>query len=188
MKLDSELEERLKAKAFKFLEKGTPGWDVLHTIASVYWMRRLIEKEGGNEKVLVTVMYLHDIGYYNLIREEYGFDEVWAVKKDHMIKGAKESEKILRELGYSEDEIKEIVHLVFIHDKLDQLSTYNEILVMEADSLAQIDVEKVKPTFDKENYLKFLEHFEKERVPRFKTKTGKEFLPKLLDKAKHYFN
>jgi HD superfamily phosphodiesterase len=182
MKLDPELEEKLKAKAFKFLEKGTPGWDVPHTIASVYWMRRLIENEGGNEKILVTAMYLHDIGYYKLIKKEDGFDDIWSTKSTHMINGAKESEKILKELEYSKDEIKEIVHLVFVHDKLDQLSTHNEILVMEADSLAQIDTARVKPTFDKENRLKFLKNFEKKRIPRFKTKTGKEFLNKLFRK------
>jgi HD superfamily phosphodiesterase len=61
MKLDKETEGKLKAEALKYLEKGKPGWDIPHTLASVYWMKRLIEKEGGDERILVTAMYLHDI-------------------------------------------------------------------------------------------------------------------------------
>ncbi|KYK26037.1 hypothetical protein AYK26_01155 [Euryarchaeota archaeon SM23-78] len=71
----------------------------------------------------------------------------------------------------------------------DKIKTGDEQLVFEADSLAQIDVERVKPTFTKEDYLKFLEeYFEKDRVPLFKTKTSKKYLKELLPKAKAYFD
>lgn len=188
MKLDKKLEERLKSEVLKYLKKGKPDWDIPHTLASVYWMRRLIEKEGGNEKVLVTTMYLHDIGYYGMFEKGYKFDDVMASKPAHAIRGAEESKKILRELGYSPSEIEQIVHLVKVHDELDKLSTHDEILVMEADCLAQVDTKKVKPTLEKEEHRKFLEHFETERVPRFKTKTGKKYLSKLLEGAKKYFD
>jgi HD superfamily phosphodiesterase len=189
MKLDPELEKKLKSKALEYLKKGKPNWDIPHTLAAVYWMRKLIEKEGGNERILVTTMYLHDIGYYGLFpKKGYKFEEVMASKPAHAKRGAEASEKILKQLKYTPSEIKQITHLVRIHDELDKLSTRNEILVMEADCLAQIDTKRVKPNIDKENHLKFIEHFEKDRIPRFRTKTGKKFLKKLFKKTKNYFN
>lgn len=187
MDLDARLEKKLKSKVMEYLKKGKPGWDVPHTLASVYWMRKLIEIEGGNERILITTMYLHDIGYYSLLKKGYGFDKLMASKKAHMIRGAEESKKILKELGYSPSEIKQVAHLVRVHDNLDKLSTRDEILVMEADGLAQVDTTRVTPNFDKKDYLRFLDHFEKERASRFKTKTGKKFLNKLLRGAKRYF-
>jgi len=188
MKLDQKLEKELKLIVVEHLGKGRPGWDIPHTLASVYWMIKLIKTEEGNEKILVTVMYLHDIGYFKF-NEKCTFDDVMAAKEEHMKVGAKESEKILKELSrYSSSEIKQIVHLVRVHDSLDLLSTNDEILVVEADSLAQIDFKRALTTFDKQNHLKHLDCFKKERVPLFKTKTGKKYLKELLKKAEHYFD
>jgi hypothetical protein len=152
-------------------------------------MKELIKGEGGDEKILMTAIYLHDIGYPGLLRENYTFEEVSdkTTKEIHMKKGAETAEKILKELGeYTPDEIREIVHLVYVHDKIWQLSTHNEILVMEADSLSSLDRNRTKITLDKENMLKFLEHFERKRTPRFKTKTGKKILSRLLKQTKEY--
>ena len=187
MKLEKELEEKVKAEAIRHLERGKPGWDTPHTLASVYWMRQLIKGEGGDERILVTAIYLHDIGYSPKFKKDYTYEEVKADKHKHMVVGAREAEKILRKLHYSSEEIKEIVHLVGMHDKLDEVKTSNDILVMEADSLAQIDRKRVKPTFNREDYIEYIKDFEKERAPRFKTETGKKHLKLLLMKAKAYF-
>ena len=187
MKLNQDLEEELKSRVMMYLEKGKPAWDIPHTLASVYWMKRLIEKEGGNEKILVSVMYLHDIGYSGLFKKEYEFGEVMASKPLHMKRGAEMSEIILTELGYSSLDIEQIVHLVKVHDELEKLSSHDEILVMEADCLGQIDTDRIKSTLSKKGNSEFISHFEKERVPRFKTDSGKTFLNELLVKAKKYY-
>ena len=189
MKLDKETEEKIKSEAIKHLEKGKAGWDVPHTLSSVYYMRKLIENEGGDEKILVTAMYLHDIGYPEM-DGGYGFDKVMGTKAQHAIIGAEEAEKILKKTGgFSEEEIKEIVYLVKKHDDLHDINSKNRQLVMEADSLAQIDWERCKPTFDKENTLKYFnEHFKPQRMSRFKTETGKKHLKILLEKIKHYWD
>jgi len=187
MKLDKETEEKLKKEAIKCLKEGKPDWGIPHTLASVHWMRRLIEKEGGDEKILVTTMYLHDIGY-PVFRKRYSFDDVMQAKEEHVTRGVKIARRILKKLGYPSSEIDKIAHLIEIHDKLDEISTKDEILVMEADGLAQIDTEKVKPTLDKENHLKFLKHFREERIPRFKTKTGKKLLKQLFPIVEKYFD
>ena len=181
-----KLDKKTEAKALVYLENGKKGWDVPHTLTAVHYMRKLIEKEGGDEKILVSAMYLHDIGYPKS-KKGYTFEDTMHVKSLHAEIGAKESEKILKELGgYSPEDIRQITHLVRVHDEVEKLLTKNEILVMEADSLAQIDYDKITPNFNKENLLKFFDYFKESRMPRFKTKTGKKLLKKLFKKANEY--
>jgi len=187
MKLEKQTEEKLKNKVLQFLKKGRQGWDIPHALAAVHWIKKLIEKEGGDERILVPTMYLHDIGYTNL-EKGYGLDDVMALKEAHVKIAIKESEEILTDLGFSETETKKIIDLIKHHDEFDNLDTHNGILVMEADSLAQIDWERVTPTFDKENCLDFLKDFREIRVPKFKTKTGVHFLNIVLPKAEHYWD
>ncbi len=62
----------------------------------------------------------------------------------------------------------------------------SEKFILEADSLGMLDYSKVPP-YPKEEYDKFIRRFKERRAPRFITKTGKEHLAKLLEKAeKHY--
>lgn len=188
MNFDVKLEQKLKSAVLKYLEKGRPNWDVPHTLAAVHWIKELLKHEIGDPKILITTIYLHDIGYANKLKKGYGFQDNQLVRPDHMVHGEILAKKILKKIGgYTEDEIKKIAHLVKIHDELDKIDTPEVQLVFEADSIASIDVERVKPNFDKKNYLEFLDFFEKERVPRFKTKIGKKFLKKVLEKAKRYF-
>nr|MBD3312151.1 HD domain-containing protein [archaeon] len=189
MKLTKELEERLKKEALKHLSKGRKDWDVPHTLNAVNWMRKLIEKEGGDEKVLVTAMYLHDIGYP--VVEDLNKDRLKRIKelkRFHAVEGARKAEVILKKLGdYSKPEIKEIIYLVKHHDDL-EIKSRNHQLVFEADNLSKIDVEAVTPTLSEEVYPLFLNHYKEFRAPLFKTETGKRFLNELLPKAEKYFN
>ena len=159
---------------------GEDSWDYNHTLAAVYWMEKLIEKEGGDKRILIPAIYLHDIGYGKDIKS---LQERISRKKIHMEEGAKEAEKILSKIGFSEDEIKEITHLIRIHDNFKELKTKNDFLIFEADSHPQIDSERVTPSFTKEEYKNYLNYFKKERLPRFKTATGKNYVEKLFADA-----
>lgn len=186
MNLSKETEEKIKEIAMSYLEKGKPNWDIPHTLAAVYWIRELIKIEGGNEKILVTTMYLHDIGYPNL-QKGYDFNDLIKVKKNHAQVGSIETQKILRNIKeFSEEEIKEITFLIMYHDTLDKIKTFNQQMVMEADSLAQLDIKRVKPNFDKPNCMKYLKHFNEKRALSFKTLTGKEYLRKILKNFEEY--
>ncbi len=120
-KLDKNLEERLKAKVIRYLKKARPDYDLPHTFSAVEYMKLLIEKEGRNykdinEKILVTVMYLHDIGYSNLV-DANNLDLVLKNKSMHMNVGMAETIKILDKIGgYTKKEIEKIAYLVSIHD------------------------------------------------------------------------
>ncbi|MEA1926339.1 MAG: hypothetical protein U9M90_03845 [Patescibacteria group bacterium] len=189
MELDYEVENKIKVKALEYMKKSRPGWNVPHLHAAVFYMKKLIDIEGGNSKILLPAIYLHDIGYAGLLSNGYTFNDNQKVKKEHMIIGANMSKEILNEINvFSESEVNQICMLISIHDDLEKIKGHDIQLVFEADSLAQIDVDKVKPNFDEENYLKFLADFKKRRVPLFKTKAGRDFLKMILPKSECYFD
>ena len=188
MKLSFEKEQKLKNRVIPILKKGKPNWDVPHTKLAVEYMRQLIRANGGNELILISTMYLHDIGYVGLLKKGHTLKDYKKVTDKHMEVGAREAERILKELRYPKKAIDKITHLVRMHDKVKELSTKEELLVMEADTLAALNTKRVKPTYIKEDYLKYLSGVEKNRVPRFITKKGKEILTKLLGEAWSYFS
>ncbi len=197
MNLSKELEEKVKLEAMKYLEKGKPNWDIPHTLRAVYWMKELIKEEGGDGKILVTAMYLHDIGYPNL-QKGYNFNDLIDSKKDHSKLGALEAKKVLEGLNdFSEEEIKKISKLIANHDNKELILTlnpeadeysHNQILVRESDGLSKLDWYNVTPNFDKENIKKYLNYFKERSVPCFKTETGKKFLKEVMQKAEEYLD
>lgn len=195
MNFSKELEEKVKSKAIEYLEKGKPNWDIPHTLRAVYWMKELIKKEGGNEKILVTTMYFHDIGYPNL-QEGYNFNDLIKSKPNHSKLGAFEAKKVLGNFEeFSEEEIEKISKLIENHDNKELILTlnpetdeysHNQILVRESDGLSKLDWYNVTPNFDKENTAKYLEYFKERSVPCFKTETGKKFLKEVMQRAEKY--
>lgn len=187
MGLSKKLENQIKSESKKYLKNGRPDFDIPHTLCAVYWMKQLLKTEKGDKKILITTMYLHDIGYSNLFKKNHGFNDVKKVKSLHMKRGALFSKKILKNLSFKESEIKKISHLVRIHDELEKISTSDEVLVMEADSLSALDRKRVPSNFNKKDYAMWLNDFETKRAPRFKTKTGKKHMKKLMKYAKSYY-
>jgi HD superfamily phosphodiesterase len=186
MKLDAKLEQKLLNKVTPYLKKGRPGWNLPHTLAAVYWIKELINTESGDEKILVSTMYLHDIGYAELFGQGYTWEKMAASKPDHMKYGAIEAKKILENLGgYSDKEIDKIAFLVEGHDDLPKEKGFNEQIVFEADSLGMIDIERCgNGTLTDEDYMRFIASFEKKRLPRLKSKLAKKSVGPLLEIAK----
>lgn len=192
MKLGRKLENRVKKEVLKMLKKGKPDWDLPHTLDSVKWMKKLVKYEGGNEKVLVTAMYFHDVGYTSLPRG-YSYEDVTKVKKerDHAKVGARMAGVILEKIGgYTDREIEKIIHLVRLHSRHTNIKSRERQLVFEADGLAQINWHECPPNFDKKNCLEWLEKYLSVERPmkRWKTKTGKKYFRHLLKKSETYWD
>lgn len=190
MQLDKKIEGLIKNKALKLLVSGRPNWDKKHTLSTVKWMRELINKEGGNERILIPAMYLHDTGYEQLPK---GYSHKFMLKNkrkwDHGKAGASIAEKFLPKLNYfSDNEINKICFLIENHNKHDNINEKDRQLVFEADSFGQIDYENCPPNYDYENLKIFLNTTFKERTGLIKTKTGKKILKELLPKAKKYLS
>ncbi len=185
--MSEELEEKVFVEAKKYLDKGRANWDLNHTLAAVYWMKKLLEVEDGDTKILVTAMYLHDVGYSNLSKN-WDYSVMSNFKELHMERGMEIAKNILDDLDFLDSEKEEIIRLIGIHDKLSELSSFNELLVMEADSLAQIDLERVSHDSNYGNLLIFLDSFKKKRAVRFFSETGKKYLSELLPKIEIHFS
>ena len=188
MVLDPNIEEQIKSKAIFYLKTGRHDFDIPHTMASVFWIRELLREEKGNPKILIPAMYLHDVGYANKLPHGYTHEQCGQAKPDHMIHGAEIAQKVLEEVGgFTKKEIDEITGLVKTHDIIEQNRNQHEQLVFEADTLSTLDRDQVKPNFGPANYSRWLADVEKERIPRFKTKSGLKFLDQIIQRARDYY-
>ncbi|MFA6399572.1 MAG: HD domain-containing protein, partial [archaeon] len=137
MQLDKEIEDKLKVFVKEVFAEDD--WDYLHTLASVNAMRKIISAEGGDERILVTTMYLHDVGYAGSLANGYSLEQRLEVKSKHMQRGVEKAKVLLPSLGFSPEEIDKICYFIGVHDKLEELTSKEELLVLEADSLGAID-------------------------------------------------
>ena len=174
MKLEKEVEDKLLQYVKEIFVSDE--WDYLHTIASVSAMKKIISAEGGDERVLLTSMYLHDIGYAGLLKKGYSLEDRIEAKSHHMQRGVEKAKQFLPALGYSLEEMDKICYFIGVHDKLDELTSKEELLVLEADSLGQIDPIIKEGHFGLKEYEKYVGIFENKRVPKFVTLTGKKLL------------
>jgi len=179
-------EDSLKLKALSYLDRGRPNWDAPHTTETVDWMEKLVDAEGGNRRVLVSTMWLHDIGYSGLFKgKRANFDNVSGdLRAVHMECGADIARKILGDLKYPQNEIDRIAHLVSIHDTLAMLESPYEIMVMEADTLGMLSQNLIqdpaKSDFSESDQARFITHVRDDRSYLFRTETGKRHLNDLL--------
>jgi HD superfamily phosphodiesterase len=180
--------------ALQFLSQGRKDWDIPHTRAVVGHIHDITKSENQDVLVLETAAWLHDIGYFGLFddRDSKQNDVIETRKDLHMEKGAEFARAFLDkpeiDTFYTQTQKDRIIHLIRIHDKLEQLKDLDEIILMEADTLGQIDVEHVPPTFDYDNAMSwYTSTVEKKRAPKFRTQLGKEKLNILLPKFLDYF-
>ncbi len=153
----------------------------------VYYALLFAEKEGHDQLTLFTTAWLHDIGYYGLFNAQsssHNWDQVQDRKLQHMIVGAKYARDILgrpeNRAHYSVAQVERIIHLISIHDKVDQLQAPDEIAFGVADMLAAIDVKRATPTFNYEEYKKYMEGSLKRRERLIQTPLAKELFGQLL--------
>lgn len=178
--------------ATPFLEQGRGGWDLAHTKAVVHYAGLLAENEGEDKVVLQTTGWLHDIGYFGQFTEieSKKYETIKDKKALHMVIGAEKAREFLEKdvikSLLSAEQRERIIYLVGIHDKLEELKTKDELILMEADTLGAIDLDRVTPSFDKEGRIKYAAGLKERRKPKFITKLGIELLDQLLPKFKEY--
>jgi HD superfamily phosphodiesterase len=180
----------LEKVIFPDLERGRLGWDLPHTKAVVYWMGELLEEVRLDPKVMIAASYAHDWGYIDLFPEKTTYETIQKMKPLHMERGAEKIEKLLRESlsdEFSQKQIERVTHLVAVHDKLGQLKDEDEILLMEADTLGALDVERVAPTFSKEDNARYVEESIMRRRPLFTHLKAIEAFDNLIQKRRDYF-
>jgi putative nucleotidyltransferase with HDIG domain len=180
-----------------YYEKGRDKEDLHHLV--VAWMMKNILKEVDlNEDVMMAAALLHDTGYSQIPPEKIrnysdkkGKHLAKSVLKDHMKFGVEIAEKILKQLNWEEDKIREVCEIIAVHDgpaigipirtQEGKILKEADILWMTTSEAFWLDVERregMKPeewlnnlehrfTKDK-NYTKYLTtNFAKKRVKWF---------------------
>jgi nitrogen fixation protein len=192
----SELENYLQAKIFPDLERGRPNWDVPHTKAVVIHIKNLVKSEAKlnlDPLVMVIVAYAHDWGYADLFKngKELDYKGVAKQKSLHMGISAQKLEALLKDKIFDDlaDRQKQrVVEIVAKHDQLESLHETDELVFMEADTLAGLDVDKVTPTFNHESNDKYMKFVRSSRFPLFITGTGKKEFERLYKLRTKYFS
>lgn len=189
------VEDYLQKKIFPELERGRPGFDKPHTQAVVKKLKEILAntpKLKVDAVVLTIAAYAHDWGYADLFTdgEPAEIQEVEDAKAAHMEVGSNKLRGLLGDSLFdflSESQKRRAVHLVNIHDRLDDLKDTDELILMEADTLGALDVSLVKPTYSRDSNEKWLKRVRKERLPRFITDHSKEEARRLIKLRQKYY-
>ncbi|KKQ68625.1 MAG: hypothetical protein A2626_03005 [Candidatus Nealsonbacteria bacterium RIFCSPHIGHO2_01_FULL_38_55] len=190
-----KLEEYLKEKILPDLEKSRGGFDMIHTLEVVDWLKQIIKQNPDlnlDETVLLIAAYAHDWGYSEIFteRQVMNFELVENAKSLHMELGAKKVEKLLKDdfFSFLSDKQKiRCIHLVAAHDKKFEIKDTDELALMEADMLSGLDINNNKPIYDAESNKKFMEAIITTRIPKFITKFSKDEVQKLIQKREEYY-
>lgn len=192
------VESAIQSKILPDLTKGRKDFDLPHTKAVVYWMKTLLSEllpstSTLDPLVLITAAYAHDWGYIGLFDGVNSSDPavIKTRKPQHMERGSEMIRAfLLRELSnsFTTDQINRVAHLVSMHDRVEQLKTEDEKLIMEADTLGMLDIERVKPTFSKADNDAFLENeIKNRRFPSFLHTQAIMYGQSLLQKRADYY-
>lgn len=189
------IEEYLKEKILPDLEKSRGGFDKIHTLEVVAWLKKIIKhspKLKLDEAVLTIATYAHDWGYADIFREgqTMNFEIIENAKKLHMELGAKKIEKLLQDDFFSflsDAQKSRCIHLVAVHDKKSEIKDIDELIIMEADMLSALDVNSNKPVLDIESNKKFMEAMLATRIPKFITEFSKGEAKRLIQERDAYF-
>lgn len=195
--IDPQIEQVLQETIFPDLLKGRKDFDLPHTKAVVYWMKHLLSTIPNTQidsQVLITAAYAHDWGYIGLFDGIDSNDPKEIAKKKplHMERGAEFITNLIEtklSQFFTEEQKKQVAHLVFMHDRVEKLATEEELLIMEADTLGMLDAERAAPTFSKEDNDLFVEkEVKNRRIPKFFHSEAVSVAQKLIVLRQHYFD
>jgi HD superfamily phosphodiesterase len=186
-------EGQIWTHAVVFLEQGRPG-DLDHTRAVVANGKILLAKEGGNPRVVIPTLILHDIGWGRVDFSDFIAAPAEA-KRDvesvhlHMQYGAQLASDILNHLGWDEESIRKITSIIAVHDipeKVLALDDLDATLVFEADWLDKYVPERQNRYFgvvpDRAELKEIKEYLKGNRSRWFRTKTSGELLNRIISR------
>ncbi|MBW2340415.1 MAG: HD domain-containing protein [Deltaproteobacteria bacterium] len=131
----------------------------IHTKISTEFAYRLLEKEGGDQDIVIPAIILHDVGWKrvpeNLQLKAFGPKATSPeLNRLHEVEGAKIAKDILERVNYDEDRIEEIFEIIDGHDSRKEAISLNDKLVKDADKLWRcseegfyIDIERFEVNF-----------------------------------------
>lgn len=124
-----------KAKPFLQTRLNT-----LHTRIAYHFADRLLNEVGGDPKVVIPAILLHDIGWSVIPEDQLDGAFGPNVKKPdlqrlHETEGARMAAEILEKMAFPEQRVREIVEIISGHDTRLESLGLNDAVVKDADKL-----------------------------------------------------
>jgi len=118
--------------------------DLVHLLSSLEMAKRLLQEEGGNERIVIPAAILHDTGWHIFSHE----DEVRVrkpvlrledveLRHKHEIESSNIARKILSDLNLPKEEIEEIAEIILWHDTRREPVSKEDAIVKDADKLSR---------------------------------------------------
>lgn len=114
--------------------------NVIHTRIAYSFALKLLEAEGGDERVVIPAVLLHDLGW-KMVPEDLQLRAFGPGKRDlemnriHEVEGARIAREILESIDYEPDLIEEIVTIISEHDSRPVALSLNDAIVKDSDKL-----------------------------------------------------
>lgn len=117
--------------------------DLLHTQVAHDYALLLMEKEGGDERIVEPAIILHDVGWFSVDLEEmegsFGLraagEKAARINRLHELEGAVIARELLESLKYDASLIDQVITIVERHDSGREPKFLEEKLVKDADKL-----------------------------------------------------
>ena len=193
--MNQQIEEFLKSKILPELENSRGGFDKIHTLETVEWIKKIIQHSPElqlDRDVLIIAAYAHDWGYAGIFEEDEVMtnDKIDSAKKQHMNIGEAKIRELLNDDIFSllTDKQKErCVHLVSVHDEKYKIKDSDELVLAEADILSGTDIKTEKPKLDSKSNKAFMDSLLNVRLPKFLTEYSKQEAKRLIQERNEYY-
>ncbi len=169
----------------KLFELATPWLDTrkndIHTEMATQYAYLLLEKEKGDEEIVIPAIILHDVGWKKVPEElhlkAFGPKATMPkVRRVHEVEGVKIARKILEKINYDQEKIKEILKIIEGHDSREEPISLNDKLVKDADKLWRYSKEgfQINRKRYEHSFEQYMERLRSHLDKWFLTESGKE--------------
>jgi HD superfamily phosphodiesterase len=177
-KMTKKIYERIWALAKPYLNTRK---NDIHTEMATRYAYLLLDKEKGDEEIVIPAIILHDVGWKKVPEElhlkAFGPKATMPkVRRVHEVEGVKIAREILEKINYDQEKIKEILKIIEGHDSREEPVSLNDKLVKDADKLwryskegFQINRKRYEHTFEQ-----YMERLRSHLNKWFITESGKE--------------
>jgi len=153
----------------------------LHARMSTGFAYRILDKESGDEAVVIPAIMLHDVGWKEVPEElqskAFG-PKVTMLEwnRIHEVEGVKIAEGILERVHYDQEKIQEILVIIDGHDSRNEPVSLNDRIVKDADKLFRYTREgfiQLQKTYGY-TFRQYLDRLRSHLNPWFLTATGRQ--------------
>jgi HD superfamily phosphodiesterase len=121
----------------------------IHTRVAYSFALKLLEAEGGDERVVKPAILLHDLGW-KMVPEDLQLKAFGPGRNDleinriHEVEGAKKAREILEAVNYDPALTEEIVTIISGHDSRKAALSLNDAIVKDSDKLWRFSKEALE--------------------------------------------